>query len=221
MQKLQVETTRRQFVKATGTLAAAGSLLSMPLPKVHAGEDNTIRVALVGCGGRGTGAAANALETTNGPIKLVAMADVFEDKLNNSHKNLSKKFGEDKDRMDVPEDRRFIGFDGYKKAIACLRPGDVVIFATPPGFRWVHFTHAIEKGINTFMEKPTTVDGPSTRKMLALAEKASQKNLKVAVGLMCRHCEARGELFQRIKDGQIGDIVLMRAYRMQGPLGSA
>jgi predicted dehydrogenase len=214
--------TRRQFVKQTGTIAAAGTLLSMAIPKVHAAEDNTIRVALVGCGGRGTGAAADALNTTSGPIKLVTMADVFPAKLQASYKNLKKKMGDRaSDLIDVPEDRQFIGFDGYQKAIACLRPGDVVIFATPPGFRWVHFGHAIEKGINTFMEKPTTVDGPTTRKMIDLAAKASEKNLKVGVGLMCRHCEARGELYQRIKDGQIGDIILMRAYRMQGPLGSA
>ncbi|HEX4131262.1 MAG TPA: Gfo/Idh/MocA family oxidoreductase [Pirellulales bacterium] len=211
-------TSRREFVKQTGRMAAATTLLGMAVPKVHAAEDNTIRVALVGCGGRGSGAAANALSTTNGPIKLVAMADVFENKLAASHKNLNKQFA---DKMDVPEDRKFIGFDGYQKAIDCLRPGDVVIFATPPGFRWVHFGYAIEKGIHTFMEKPTTVDGPSTRKMLALADKAKEKNLKVGVGLMCRHCEARGELAKRIKGGELGEILLLRAYRMQGPIGSA
>jgi predicted dehydrogenase len=123
--------------------------------------------------------------------------------------------------MDVPEDRRFIGFDAYKKAIDCLKPGDVVIFATPPAFRWVHFTYAIEKGVNVFMEKPVTVDGPSTRRMLALADQSEAKGLKVGVGLMCRHCEARGELFDRIQDGQLGDLVLLRAYRMLGPVGSA
>ncbi len=213
-----VPSSRREFVKQTGRIATAGAILGMAVPKVHAAEDNTIRVALVGCGGRGTGAAANALSTTNGPIKLVAMADVFSEKLDRSYTGLKKKF---EDKMDVPEDRKFIGFDGYQQALDCLRPGDVAIFATPPGFRWVHFGYAIEKGIHTFMEKPTTVDGPSTRKMLALAEKAKKKNLKVGVGLMCRHCEARGELFERIKDGELGEILLLRAYRMQGPLGTA
>src|SRR5438094_6994439 len=96
----------------------------------------------------------------------------------------------------------------------CLRPGDVVILATPPAFRWVHFTYAIQKGLNVFMEKPISVDGPSTRKMLKLGEDAAAQNLKVAVGLMCRHCEARAELSKRIKDGQLGDILLLRAYRM-------
>src|SRR5262249_5842682 len=94
------------------------------------------------------------------------------------------------------------------------------ILTTPPAFRWVQFKYAIEKGINVFMEKPTTVDGPSTRKMLALAEDSEKKNIKVGVGLMCRHCAARGELFKRIKDGQIGDVTMLRAYRMQGPVGT-
>ena len=93
-------------------------------------------------------------------------------------------------------EHKFIGFDAYKKAMDCLKPGDVVIFATPPAFRWVHFTYAIQKGLHTFMEKPVTVDGPTTRRMLALGEEAKKKNLKVGVGLMCRHCEARGELFE-------------------------
>ena len=208
-------TSRREFVKKTGSVAAATALLSMKVPHVHAAEDNTIRVALVGCGGRGTGAAYNALSTKQGPTKLVAMADVFSGKLQSSHKNLAEKFGE---QVDVPSERQFIGFDGYQRAIDCLRPGDVAIFATPPGFRWVHFGHAIEKGVNVFMEKPTTVDGPSTRKMLKLAEASVAKNLKVGVGLMCRHCAARQELHDRIKAGEIGDILLLRAYRMQGPI---
>ena len=183
----------------------------MTLPHVHAAENNTIQLALVGCGGRGTGAAENALGVKNGPIKLVAMADVFPQKLSDSHGRLHQKFG---DQVDVPEDRKFIGFDGYRKALDCLKPGDVAIFATPPAFRWVQFSYAIEKGLNTFMEKPVTVDGPTTRRMLKLGEASVQKNLKVGVGLMIRHCRARQELLDRIRAGQIGDIVSMRAYRM-------
>ncbi len=125
------------------------------------------------------------------------------------------------EKLDVPEDRRFIGFDGYKKAMDLLKPGDVVILATPPAFRWVHFTYAIEKGLNVFMEKPVTIDGPGSKKMLELAQKSVEKNLKVGVGLMCRHCVARQELHDRIQAGEIGDIILMRAYRMAGPTGSA
>jgi predicted dehydrogenase len=211
-------TTRRQFLETTGAAATASALAGVAVPAVHAAEDNTIRVALVGCGGRGTGAAGDALSTTQGPIKLVAMADVFENRLSSSFDELSKDHGK---KVEVPKEHKFVGFDAYQKAMDCLRPGDVVIFATPPAFRWVHFTYAIQKGLHTFMEKPISVDGPTTRRMLALAEEAKRKSLKVGVGLMCRHCDARQELFSRIKDGQIGDVLMLRAYRQTGPVGSA
>ena len=206
------------MLKQSTALAAASAFAGMAVSPVHAGEENTIRVALVGCGGRGTGAAENALSVKNGPMKLVAMADAFKDRLDHSYKDLHEPFQKS---MDVPDDRKFVGFDAYKKAIDCLRPGDVVIFATPPAFRWVHFTYAIEKGVNVFMEKPVTVDGPTTRRMIKLGEEAAKKNLKVGVGLMCRHCVARRELFDRIKGGEIGDITLLRCYRQHGPVGSA
>ncbi len=99
--------------------------------------------------------------------------------------------------VDVPEDRKFIGFDAYKKAMDCLKPGDIVVLTTPLAFRWVHFTYAIEKGLNVFMEKPLTADGPTSKKMFKLGEESVKKNLKVGVGLMCRHCVVRGELFKR------------------------
>jgi predicted dehydrogenase len=203
--------SRRQFLTSTGRIAAASALAAGAIPRVHAAEDNTIQVALIGCGGRGTGAAANALSVKNGPIKLVALGDVFEDRVKGSYGNLSKGFAK---QVDVPEDRRFVGFDAYKKAMDCLKPGDVAIFATPPAFRWVHMTYAIAKGLNVFMEKPVTVDGPTTRKMLALAAEADKKNLKVGVGLMVRHCRGRQELKRRIEDGQIGEIIALRGYRM-------
>ncbi len=206
-------TSRRQFLKRTGQIAAASTVVGAVVPHVHAAENNTIQVALVGCGGRGTGAAANALAVKNGPIKLVAMADVFERKLTNSYENLKKQF---KNQVDVPEDHKFLGFDGYKKALDCLRAGDVAIFATPPAFRWVHFTYAIQKGLHVFMEKPVTVDGPSTRRILTLADESVKKNLKVGVGLMIRHCRGRQELLERIKGGEIGDLITLRAYRMGG-----
>ncbi|MFL5245937.1 MAG: Gfo/Idh/MocA family protein [Gemmataceae bacterium] len=205
--------SRRDLIKKTGQLAAASALAGIAIPSVHAGESNTIQLALVGCGGRGTGAAENALSTTVGPTKLVAMADVFPERLKGSFKQIKN---EHEKQMEVPEDRQFIGFDGYKKAMDCLKPGDVVILTTPPAFRWVHFTYAIDKGLNVFMEKPVTVDGPSTRKMLKLAQASEEKNLKVGVGLMCRHCVVRQELFKRIKDGQIGDLTMLRAYRQAG-----
>ena len=213
----QKRTSRREFLKNTGRITVTSALATGLVPRIYAAENNTIKVALVGCGGRGAGATSNALSVKNGPIKLVAMADVFENRLARSYTALKKMHTE---QVDVPEERKFIGFDSYKKAMDCLSPGDVVIFATPPAFRWGHFVYAIEKGINVFMEKPVTVDGPSTRKFLKLAEDSVKKNLKVGVGLMCRHCTARWQLYDRIKDGQIGDIVTMRAYRMHGPVGS-
>lgn len=215
--------SRRSFLKTTGVAAAATTVLSKVAPVsagLYASEENTIQIALIGCGGRGAGAATNALSVQNGPIKLVAMADVFPKNLEYKYNDLAKSFKES-GRMDVPEERRFIGFDAYKKAMDCLNPGDVVILTTPPGFRWVHFTYAIEKGLNVFMEKPVTVDGPSTRRMLELNKQAEARNLKVAVGLMCRHCDARRELFDRIQSGEIGDVNMLRAYRMAGPTGSA
>ena len=204
-------TPRREFLKTTGKLAAAATLLGAAPRGVHAAEDNTIQLALIGCGGRGTGAAQNALSVPNGPTRLVAMADVFENRLQSSVKGLSSRSDR---QMDVPAERQFLGFDGYKKAIDCLKPGDVAILATPPAFRWVHFAYAVEKGVHVFMEKPVTVDGPTTRRMIELGKKADQKNLKVGVGLMVRHCRGRQELLKRIRDGQIGEILALRAYRM-------
>jgi hypothetical protein len=206
-------TSRREFLKNTGRIAATSALAAGIIPRIYAAENNTIKVVLIGCGGRGTGAASEALSVKNGPTKLVAMADVFENRLARSYKSLKDQHAE---QVDVPEDRRFVGFDGYKKAMDCLSAGDVAIFATPPAFRWVHFTYAIQKGINVFMEKPITVDGPSTRKFLKLAEESVKKNLKVGVGLMVRHCRGRQQLYDRIKSGEIGDIVMLRAYRMGG-----
>jgi predicted dehydrogenase len=207
--------TRRDIMKKTGQLAVASALAGVAIPYVHAAESNTIQVALVGCGGRGTGAAGQALATKQGPTKLVAMADVFRERLDKSYADLTKKQGS---QVAVPEPQKFIGFDAYKHAMDCLKPGDVVILATPPAFRWVHFTYALQKGLNVFMEKPIAVDGPSARKMIKLAEDSEKRGTKVGVGLMCRHCHARKELYERIRGGQIGDLLFLRAYRVQGPV---
>ncbi|MFO1022935.1 MAG: hypothetical protein U0903_19890 [Planctomycetales bacterium] len=123
--------SRREALKTTGRAAAAVAAISnLAMPSLYAASTDLIQVALVGCGGRGTGAASQALSTTSGPIKLVAMADVFDTKLSSSYQRLtgSPKI---KAQVDVPEDRKYIGFDGYKKAMDCLKPGDVVILATP------------------------------------------------------------------------------------------
>ncbi|MCA9033254.1 MAG: Gfo/Idh/MocA family oxidoreductase, partial [Planctomycetaceae bacterium] len=210
--------SRRDALKTTGAVAGALTIPTLISAGAYAAEDNTVQLALVGCGGRGTGAVDNALRAKYGPAKLVAMADVFEDRLKSSLKALSNKH---EDKVDVPEARQIIGFEGYKEAMDMLRPGDVVILTTPMAFRWVHFKYAIEKGLNVFMEKPIATDGPSARKMLELYEESVKKNLKVGVGLMCRHCLARGELYERIRQGELGDITLLRAYRQAGPTGSA
>ena len=204
-------TSRREFFRKTGGVAGASVLAGVALPPVHAAENNTVQVALVGCGGRGTGAAVNALSVTNGPTKLVAMADVVPKKLNDSYDKLKTQFA---GQVDVPPERRLLGYDAYRHAMDALKPGDIVILGTPPAFRWVQFSYAIDKGVHTFMEKPVTVDGPTTRRMLKLGEQSVAKNLKVGVGLMVRHCRGRQELLDRIRSGQIGDIIAMRGYRM-------
>lgn len=213
--------TRREVIKTGGQLAAASALAGISIPHVHAQVNDEMKLSLVGCGGRGTGAVKNALSVsgTLGPIKLHSMADVFDDKLLRSHEVLMKdpQVG---DRIDVTPERQFIGFDGYKNAMDALNPGDVVILTTPCAFRWPMFAYAIEKGLHVFMEKPLLADGHSARKLLELNEKAKAKGLKVGVGLMCRHCKSRNELKNRIDDGEIGDITFMRSYRMQGRIGS-
>ncbi|HYE19164.1 MAG TPA: Gfo/Idh/MocA family oxidoreductase, partial [Tepidisphaeraceae bacterium] len=207
--------SRRDLLKTSG-YAAAATLSGALVPAVHAAGSDLVQVALVGCGGRGSGAALQSLSTTTGPIKLVAMADAFQDRLDKSHASLSKQKPK---QVEVPKDRQFVGFDAYKGAMEQLKPGDVVIMATPLAFRPVHFNYAIGKGLNVFMEKPLTADGPTSKRMLALAEQSVAKNLKCGVGLMSRHAKNLQELYQRVQDGEIGDIVAMRGYRMQGPIG--
>ena len=213
---IQGLTSRREFIKTTGKVAAISALANVAIPAVRAAGSDLIQVALIGCGGRGGGAAANALSVKRGPIKLVAMADLFSERLEKDLNDLQQHFAS---QVDVPPDRQFLGFDAYAKAMDCLKPGDIAIFATPPAFRWVHFSYAIQKGLNVFMEKPVTVDGPTSKRMLSLAQDASAKNLKVGVGLMSRHSRALQELANRVHDGEIGQIILQRGYRMHGPVG--
>jgi predicted dehydrogenase len=210
---------RRQFIKAAGAISALGAL-NVPRVFGQAGAGHSLQLALIGAGGRGTGAAADALTVSNYPIKLVAMADLFSHRLDESYAALTQGFAAKPELIDVPEERKFIGFDAYKKAMDVLRPGDIAIFASPLAFRWVHFQYAIEKGLNVFMEKPLVADGPTAKRMFDLAKKADAKNLKCGVGLMIRHCRGRQELHKRISDGEIGDLIGMRACRMHGPVGS-
>ena len=201
--------SRRQFLQSTSTAVIGGSVLgSLATPHgVFADHHDELKIALVGCGGRGSGAANQALNTYNqGPVKLVAMADAFRDRLDSSFNNLLKGHG---DRVSVPEERKFDGFDAYKKAIALA---DVVILATPPGFRPLHFEEAVKQGKHVFMEKPVATDSPGVRQVLAAAKTAKEKNLKVGVGLQRHHQAGYVETIKRLQDGAIGDIIAARAY---------
>src|ERR1044071_292563 len=168
-----------------------------------------MKIALSGCGGRGSGAANQAL-STEGKVKLIAMADAFPDRLNSSLNELKKA---KEDKVDVPEEHKFIGFDANKKAIELA---DVVILATPPGFRPIHFEEAVRQGKHIFMEKPVATDAPGVRKVLAAAAEAKKKNLKVGVGLQRHHQLGYLETIKRINDGAIGDIINMRVYWNDG-----
>lgn len=216
---IDTEMSRRQFGIRVGQVAAATALAGMVVPAVHAAGDSNVQIALVGCGGRGTGAAMDALKVKGMNPRLIAMADAFPDKLENSLKRLNGE-GNLADKVKVTNEQKFIGWDAYKGALDCLKPGDIAIFATPLAFRATHFRYAIEKKLHVFMEKPLSADGAQSRELLKLGEEATAKNLKVGVGLMSRHARHLQELHQRISDGAIGDIVLMRGYRMHNPVGS-
>ena len=202
---VETNSTRRDFLKSSAGVVAAAAVL--PAGGVFAaGADETIKVALVGCGGRGSGAAGQAL-STKGPVKLVAVADAFED---NARRALGAIKNEFSDKVDVPSDKVFHGFDAYKQAIdsGC----DLVILATPPGFRPMHFEYAVQKGKHVFMEKPVAVDAPGVRQVLAATEEAKKKTLKVGVGLQRHHSVKYNETIKRIQEGAIGDLVLLRVY---------
>ncbi len=198
---------RRAFLKTGGYLAAASFL-----PSIGRAQDGAdvpeIKVALVGCGGRGTGAAAQSLAVPG--TRLVAMADAFPDNVEHSHGELVKRFGE---RVDVPRERRFAGFEAYKLAIDAA---DVVLLATPPGFRPAHFEYAVEKGKHVFMEKPVAVDGPGVRKVIEAAKAADAKNLKVVCGLQRRYQNSYLQTLEKIKEGALGDIVSSQVYWVGG-----
>jgi len=207
--------SRRQFLARSGTVAATSALAGVSIPWVHAAEDNSIRLALIGCGGRGSGAVADAMDSQHGPVKLFAMADLFANRLQSSLDILKEKFT---DRVDVPSDRRFVGFDAYRKAIDSLRPGDVAMLTGYAGFRPGQLEYAVQKGVNVFMEKSFAPDAPGLRRVIQAGEAAEKKNLKIAAGLQCRHSVNRQELIKRIRDGELGEIQLIRALRMQ-PVG--
>jgi myo-inositol 2-dehydrogenase/D-chiro-inositol 1-dehydrogenase len=201
---------RRTFLKKTSTAVAGGAIIASLSAErfAHAASStDEIKIALVGCGGRGSGACGQALSTyALGPVKLVAMADIHPDRLKTSLANLTKTHGA---RVDVPEERQFGGFDGYKKAIEAA---DICILTTPPGFRPMMFEEAVRQGKNVFMEKPVSTDAAGIRRVIAAAAEAKKKGLKVGVGLQRRHQVAYLETLKRIHGGDIGDVVSMRAY---------
>lgn len=210
--------SRRDFVKQSSLLA--GGLLAAPIiaeasqANYFSGAPGVIRIALIGCGGRGTGAAVQALSTKQN-VQLVAMADAFKDRLDDSYSGIVDAMKATPDRVKVAEVNKYVGFDGYKEAIA---QADVVILTTPPGFRPVHFEEAIRQGKHVFMEKPVATDPAGIAKVLEIAEKAKAKKLNVVVGLQRRYQTSYLELYKRVQDGIIGDITSMQVYWNQGAL---
>ena len=213
----KTSTSRREFLKKTSGALAGATLAGAIGARAYSAEQNTIRIALVGCGGRGTGAAVNAL-STKGPTQLVAMADVFDNRLQTSLKSLSTQFP---GQLDVPRDRRLPGLDGYKKAIDAIAPGGVVILATPPAFRPIHLEYAVAGGCHVFMEKSFAVDAPGIRRVLKAGELATKKKLKIAGGLMSRHYKPLELAVSKLHEGIIGEVITCWAYREHGPVGLA
>ncbi len=183
---------------------------SFLVPGAYAAPANELKLAVIGCGGRGTGAVFQAFETGH-PIKLVAMADAFQDRLDSSYKAIFDKYG--KDKVDVPVEKRFVGFDGYKKAMA---EADVVILAAPPGFRPSHFEEAVNQGKQIFAEKPMATDAAGIRKVLAAAEVAKTKKLNVVVGLQRHYQSNYREVMKRVHNGDLGEIVGGQVYWNDG-----
>jgi predicted dehydrogenase len=210
-----VHPSRRQFLAASSKTVAAAALAGALARPAYTAENNTLKIALVGCGGRGTGAASQALSTA-GPTQLWALADVFAHKVKGTLSQLNARHA---DKLAVPPERQFVGLDGFKKAIDSLDKGSVVLLATAPAFRPIHVEYAVQKGMHVFMEKSFAVDAPGIRRVLRAGEEAARKNLKVAGGLMSRHSRALEEAVKFIHDGGIGGVITAWAYRMHGPVG--
>lgn len=221
MQPVANVLSRRTFVKTT----SAAALATLVVPRVHAAMSDELKIGLIGCGGRGTSATSQALLATKTPVKLWAMGDLFADQVEASHKLLSSGAEGRYDRdafpslskqMDVPPDRRFSGFDAYQKVLAS--GVDLVILATPPHFRPIHFEAAVNAGKHVFMEKPVAVDPAGIRRVVAAAAVAKQKKLSVVAGTQRRHQDHYREILKRVKDGAIGEIVSAQCYWNMGPL---
>jgi predicted dehydrogenase len=207
--------SRRDFLKTSAGVVAGAALSRAIAARSYAAEDNTLKIALIGCGGRGGGALAQAL-ATKGPTKLWAVADFFANRAQGTAEGLAKRLP---NQVDVPPERRFAGLDAYKKAIDSLGEGGVVLLATPPGFRPIHLEYAVSKGCHVFMEKSFAVDAPGIRRVLRAGEEATKKNLKIVGGLNQRYRLQNQEAIKQLHDGLIGERVTCWAYRMHGPVG--
>lgn len=207
---MQNDPNRRKFLKTT-TAAAAGAALTSTIAKTaHAAGSDEIRFVLIGCGGRGTGA-TDQIMNSKGNVKLVAAADPFVEKAAKQLETLGKRNkGKHKEKIDVPPERIFGGLDGYKKAIDV--DSDLVVIATPPGYKPQQFEYAVNKGRHIFMEKPVASDAVGIRRVLASVEESKKKKLMVAIGLQRRHEPRYMETIQRIHDGAIGDVITQRVY---------
>ena len=203
--------SRRAFLaKSALSGGALATGLTGALPRAfaaHQSGDHRLRIGLIGSGSRGRGAVSDAL-TAGEDTVLVAMADAFEDRMRDTHRIVTEKFG---DRIDVPEDRMFVGFDAYKSVLES--DCDLVILTTPPGFRPIHFEAAVESGKHIFMEKPVAVDAPGIRRVLEAGRKARDKQLAVGVGLQRRHEKHYQETIDKIWNGALGgDVMYTRVY---------
>lgn len=208
-------TTRREFFRK-GSLAAAGALAGFSIIRNSYGQNaDEIKIGVIGCGGRGTGAVDNCINAAPN-IRLIAMADLYQDRLDSSYKNLTdpNRDGGALNGIDVDRDHMFVGFDAYKKLLAT--DVDLVILATPPGFRPEHFEAAVNAGKHIFTEKPVAVDPVGIRRFMAAGEKAKQKGLAVVAGTQRRHEKGYLELMDRVHNGEIGDVVAARAFWNSG-----
>ena len=204
--------TRRDFVKRSTVATAGVSALMASGNFAYAAADDTIRLGLVGCGGRGTGAAHDAYRSSEG-VELVAMADLFQDRMEKSKGELEKRLG---DSFKVDQEHTFLGFDAYKKVLESNV--DLVIFATPPAFRPIHLRAAVEADKHVFIEKPVATDPVGIRSVMESAKMAEEKNLAIVAGTQRRHDPAYREAMKRIHDGAIGEIKTAQVYWNQGGL---
>jgi predicted dehydrogenase len=202
--------SRRQFLQASAaTLAAAAAV------PAHAAGGDLLRIGLVGCGGRGTGAAENAVRADKN-CKLVALGDAFPDKIERCVGVLKQQLRDEfQEKVDVPQERRFTGFDAYKQVIDAV---DVVLLCTPPGFRPTHLRAAVEAGKHIFCEKPMAVDAPGVRSVIESAERARQKKICLMSGFCYRYDLAMRETVRRVHDGQIGEVRAIQSNYLAGPI---